>query len=631
MDKISCPMCRHETILKSDCGGVAGLKSAFHVVNLLEIERGLSKVTAESEMTYMKDAQSSCLHHGDEETSLFCETCQVFICLRCTIVEHHGHQYDIIDAVTEKSKQELLDLLKPAEMESANLEESLIKFQKRAEAVSSQEAEIESQINEMTADILSAVERKKSELITKLRESTRSKLHAVDREKAELVILHSRLRGCVHHVRQLATSSVAAEIILDKEGSKKLINLVLSESKDVSRDPHERANMMITTAVDATIQSIDVLAEIKEYPENPEKCYAIAATGLSEATMGETHTATVYVVNDSGLPCKPGNKIEFHMTSAVNGNQVSGYGTKRKEDQYEISYQPPSKGINHLSIVINREHVIGSPFKVSVRSTVKDLGPILGSFCSLYPCGIALDKDRDMVVVSDREDGISLLHQDGELFQTISSSSFTDVALGNDQSLYVVDAANNRVMKFSPQGIVTCPQLLGESQLDFNNPLGIAFNHKNYRVYVTDSYNHQIKVLSTNLTLHKAFGKNGSLKGEFKYPWGISCDGSGKVYVADSENDRIQIFSAEGRFIRMLGKSGEKPGELRWPLGITVDSATNLVYIGESGNHRVSVFGANGQFIRCFGEVRSPRGVAIDRNTGVVYVCDYDNSNILVY
>lgn len=647
---ITCPLCRQETSLPG--GSAVELKSAFNIVNLLEIEGGLSKIEndiskidsglnasegcpsdaalKESEKT--KPVGKPCTYH-EKEASLFCDSCNDFICLECTIEKHNGHQYNLIDVAKERSKEELMGILQLAQVESVSLERSIVKFEEREARISAQEAEIEFQIHEIASNLQRELEKKKTKLITQLQELSRAKLHAVNCEKAEMEMCHMRIKGSVDYLLQVINSEKAEEIILEKEGSKKLVKLALSESQQANRDPREKANMILTTAMDPALRGIETSAAIKTYFEEPQKCYA-TGTGLSEAVVGETQTITVYVVDSRGRPCKDGcdNKIKFEIVSAITENKVSGCAKQKKEHQYEISYQAECKGLNYLSIVIDKEHIEGSPFKISVRpaGTYKSLGTLIGSFCFQYPCGITHSNDGDLLVVSDREDGISVLQEKGGLLDTIrSSNSFMDVAIGTDQHLYVVDCANNQVLQFSPQGIITAPHSQ-ECQLDFSNPVGIAFSHRAKKVYVTDSYNHQIKVLNTDLSLYKVFGKRGSLKTQFKFPWGICCDSSGKVYVADSENDRVQVFTAEGKFVRMFGKSGEAPGELKWPLGIAVD-ASNLLYVSESGNHRVSVFGVSGQFLHCFGEVRTPRGVSVNSNTGVVCVCDYENSNILIY
>lgn len=111
---ISCPLCRTETSLSSTGKGVAELRSAFHIQELLEIESGLKKTLAnenyqelEQKKTRKKDEpKKPCQKHEHEEITLFCESCQEFTCLECTIDSHNGHQYNVTNMVTERCKRD---------------------------------------------------------------------------------------------------------------------------------------------------------------------------------------------------------------------------------------------------------------------------------------------------------------------------------------------------------------------------------------------------------------------------------------------------------------------------------------------------------------------------------------------
>ena len=77
------------------------------------------------------------------------------------------------------------------------------------------------------------------------------------------------------------------------------------------------------------------------------------------------------------------------------------------------------------------------------------------------------------------------------------------IAIGPDDSIYVVDQGHNRIVKFSPDG----------------------------------------QVLST-------WGSNGNGDGQFNDPTSVAVDSTtDKVYVADPSNKRIQVFDSNGKFL----------------------------------------------------------------------------------
>lgn len=164
-------------------------------------------------------------------------------------------------------------------------------------------------------------------------------------------------------------------------------------------------------------------------------------------------------------------------------------------------------------------------------------------------------------------------------------------------------------------------------------------------IYVTDAKNHRIERFSADGTFISTWGSfatvdNGANApgGTFNEPWGIAVAPDGSVYVADTWNYRIQKFSADGKFITMWGTSGtaDSPDAFWGPRGIVVN-AKGQVLVTDTGNNRVVVYDANGAFLSQFGlngmnqgEFDEPVGLAVDKD-GLVYVADTWNQRIQVF
>jgi DNA-binding beta-propeller fold protein YncE len=64
-------------------------------------------------------------------------------------------------------------------------------------------------------------------------------------------------------------------------------------------------------------------------------------------------------------------------------------------------------------------------------------------------------------------------------------------------------------------------------------------------VYVADAGNNRIQKFSSSGTLITMWGSLGTGNGQFSNPSGVAVDASGNVYVADTFNNRIQVFSPQ--------------------------------------------------------------------------------------
>ena len=646
---ITCAICRKETDMSVTGKGVTDLPSAFHMNNLLEIESGLQHLKGigksetpdgmEELLPKRKGSLITCLHHSGEQINLFCETCTELICIKCTVHSHNGHQYDLIKDAFEKTKADLIRCMEPAQVNLNKINRAMSNYNNRGEQIETQLSGIESQIQSAFDQIQEVLDAKKKELVCQAQQLAQTKLASLKNEKSKMEALLSKLTGYIEKMQTTMETESKEIVLMTKEPTKINIQEVCSDTQCNDPEPSVKANMVLNIDLESTLQSLQALATVSTFKECPQMCYA-TGNGLSVSNMGTTK-ALLHVVDESNVPCKDDctKHIQCKVESDITGSIIVGGGIRRRKDnQYEISYQPVAKGRHQLHITLHKQHIKGSPFSVMVKSPYTSLKkPFWSIRCIKQPCGLAVNENGELLVVSEQEDGVFVLNQNDEILRKFGTGSFMDIAVGEDHSIYVVDSSNHQVLHLTPEGYaIASTNKASKEPEGLNYPMGVAYNSKNKKVYVANTYNHNIQVLEADLAdlaLYKTFGGKGTGKSQFNYPWGITCDTSGRVLVADSENDRVQVFTPEGRFVRQFGKRGEKPGELKWPIGIATDSGS-LVYVSEGGNHRVSIFAIDGQFLKCFGEgcgLRTPRGLTVDSNSGIVFLCDYESNCIQLH
>ena len=103
---------------------------------------------------------------------------------------------------------------------------------------------------------------------------------------------------------------------------------------------------------------------------------------------------------------------------------------------------------------------------------------------------------------------------------------------------------------------------------------------------MADEGNNRIQKFDTRGSFLTKWGREGNGPGQFKAPWGVTCDALGNVYVVDQGNHRIQKFDGNGTFLCAWGNRGKTEGQLNFPSGVAVDKE-GAVYVVDSGNHRV--------------------------------------------
>ena len=146
-----------------------------------------------------------------------------------------------------------------------------------------------------------------------------------------------------------------------------------------------------------------------------------------------------------------------------------------------------------------------------------------------------------------------------------------------------------------PQSFVARWGSLPPGNSEFKIPFGIAVDISG-KILVVDSGNNRVQVFNANGVYDSQWGSLGTGDGQFNFPMGIAVDTSGNIYVVDSGNSRIQKFNPDRSYHSQWGSLGNGNSQFNWPCGIAVDSAGNI-YVADASNHRIQKFNSGGGYL----------------------------------
>ena len=693
---VRCPTCRRATLLPPPTT-VADLQSAFHIHHLFDIRDAFEKVKepekvqcakcikiARPATSYCRDCgeficaactdihahwgmfakhevvpldqfekkvkQLDCLKkvplycslHEGKELELYCETCEELICLLCTIKKHKDHQYDLASDAFEQQKAEITASLEPVEMQLETINKAIGQIERQSKAVKANMEDVKDEIKKEIEKLHNVLELRKAELLSKVNEEGQKKLKRLATQKDEMETVQTQLVSCLTFVKESLKRGSQGEVMKMKKGVSRQIKEITDSIKPDQLPPCEVPNMRFSPSPELA-QNCRQFGTICT---SNEKSYA-TGKGLEVAVRGEKATAIVHVCDKEGRVCpEPDESLTCELTSDTNCDKIKGSVKKRKDGQFEMSYQASSRGRHQLHIKVEGDHIKGSPFSVTVKLPVRELGTPVRSINGVNgPWGVAINQQEQVVVVEYGGNCVSIFNSNGEKIRSFGSrgsghgqfESPCGVAIDDDGNILVVDGGNNRIQKFSSDGrFIAAVGTRGSGQLQFGDPVGIKINPHTKRVYVADRSNHRVQVLQPDLTFFSSFGSHGNGPGQLTYPWDVAFDSANNVYVADCSNGRIQVFTENGEFLRQIGRRGTGQGELSYPAAIAIDNE-DKIYVTENSNHRVSVFTSDGGYLTSFGSVgngpqqfQSPRGIAMDKS-GMVCVCDCGNNRVQIF
>jgi uncharacterized protein (TIGR03437 family) len=138
-------------------------------------------------------------------------------------------------------------------------------------------------------------------------------------------------------------------------------------------------------------------------------------------------------------------------------------------------------------------------------------------------------------------------------------NNVTGVVFDRAGNLFFSETYGNRVRKMTPDGIITTIAGTGmagysgdegpATSAQLGGPDGLAFDAAG-NLYIADTYNSLIRVVTTDGTIHTIAGTPGlrgyygdggpAVLAQLNYPWSVAVDGAGNIVVADTFNGLVR-------------------------------------------------------------------------------------------
>jgi DNA-binding beta-propeller fold protein YncE len=233
-----------------------------------------------------------------------------------------------------------------------------------------------------------------------------------------------------------------------------------------------------------------------------------------------------------------------------------------------------------------------------------EIGPGHGQFEN--PQKIAIDEKNRWIYVSDfNNNRVQKFDLEGNFVSTIGRPGSREgefnfpqgLAVDSDGNLYVADEFNDRIQVFSSDGKFL--DLFAEKdELKLDTPSGITITKDN-QIIVIDSSSRLLH-FDQDFNLLQEMKNFDNPLGTFSDPRGLAVAADGRIFVADTQNNMIKVISADGRFLQALGSNGNEPGQFDTPSDLFV-TEDGFIYVADTWNHRIQVFDPELNFLSSIG------------------------------
>ncbi|CAF1326257.1 unnamed protein product [Adineta steineri] len=213
------------------------------------------------------------------------------------------------------------------------------------------------------------------------------------------------------------------------------------------------------------------------------------------------------------------------------------------------------------------------------------------------PTNVIVDQPNHSIIIADSGNRrvIQWLNQDQQILT--ENIDCCGLAIDKNGFLYVSDIMKNEVRRwkmgdYNNEGIVVAGgNDEGDELNQFNHP-NFIFVDEDQSVYVSDTGNHRVmkwsKGAKEGTIMAGGNGEGGNLN-QLSYPRGVIVDHLGQIYVADFGNDRVMRWCEGNDGGEIIVGGNGKEDHSNYPRGLSFDDEGNL-YVVDSLNHRIAKF-----------------------------------------
>ena len=163
----------------------------------------------------------------------------------------------------------------------------------------------------------------------------------------------------------------------------------------------------------------------------------------------------------------------------------------------------------------------------------------------------------------------------------------------------------------------------GTADLEFRSLCGLTINQTNGDIYVCDSNNKRIQIISNDFKFISKFGED-----SLSSPRDIKLS-KDYIYVLDASNPCVYLFDYD----HILQKKHITRGEgmlVSNPYFFFIDDSNNLL-ISDRGSNSILIFNPLFELIHKISVSNNPMGIVIDKQRRIIVVSQSDNNCFQIF
>ncbi|XP_070548125.1 tripartite motif-containing protein 2-like [Ptychodera flava] len=501
----------------------------------------------------------NCRTHPESKVQFYCDTCQVPVCIACTVVDHrvpeHAHRY--LSVAAEEYAVQLKDTVTKLKLKEDCIDTNMTAVKKWRDKIHTLFDQEKEKVNRKAEELVQSVRNEEQRLVNELHNGRDARIKETDILIEEFEFNHTSVNSARNYAETLLNHANPVQLLSTRpevtRRTDELLKIIDKWEEPVDGVEFDEA------ASDANLGRIKADAcvmkcSIENFPKTVWK--------------GDKTCLIVHTRDARGNDVIPRQKLNGTLNKP-NGEVVHLKFSNNYNGTLSTIFRADVEGKNSITVTIDGQAVPGSPFAFPTHTglvrTIGNRGNGKGEFN--YPSGIARDS-RGNIAVADTDNNRVQIFNEALVFKDVLTfpnfkNPFKprDVAISDDNTYFMTDSGNNQVVVSKEGGqLIRC---FGQDEL--KDPRGIAIHPVDDNVYVCSYRSNTVEVYTQDGEHIRTLGNPGRGQVVFKSPHFVAINSKGTLFVSD--RDRGRVYGCD-----TLGNMTMESEKLECPSGIAINS-----------------------------------------------------------
>lgn len=309
-----------------------------------------------------------CPVHEKEEIKLYCRKCNRVICRDCTLDEHRDHEFVFVKNIVPEIEKNIVDACKVLSLKEKEFQEHIAYIDKVLQDTAGQKTSNTKQIKALYDGYIKELQTQCDKLLATLKGEVASKEKQIIEEKSKVSMELNKLTSGVQFCQQLLNSG--------SDIQKAQMNFQVTDRQNNLKDVKWDRKAVFLTQWQLVGDNLEAFCRSQ---------MVVASTSIKASSFtiegGTAHCGTlgpcqfaIKLKEDTKSSCPPCPEFKVLVKLTIKGDEgddkettIPHTITRAGPDRWLVSYFVIARGRCDVSVMVNSEHVVGSPFNADIQ------------------------------------------------------------------------------------------------------------------------------------------------------------------------------------------------------------------------------------------------------------------------